>query len=60
MVRTAPHADHHRMTINAVLRNATTARGPESEPRPTASSVAAIIESYVRDELFARETGLWL
>jgi hypothetical protein len=60
MVPPAVRADDHRMTINAVLRNPPTTRDRASEPRRAATSLAAIIESYVRDELLARETGLWL
>jgi hypothetical protein len=60
MVRTAMRADDHRMTINAALRNPPTTRDPASEPRRATTSLADIIESYIRDELLARETGLWL
>jgi hypothetical protein len=60
MVRPAALADDQFMTINAVLRNQPTTRRRATEPRRATTSLAAIIESYIRDELLARETGLWL
>jgi hypothetical protein len=53
-------AEDRPMTINVFLRSTATPAGPGPDVRRVANSLESTLESYVRDELLARETGLWL
>jgi hypothetical protein len=60
MAASAPSAEDRGMTINAFLRTPTNPAASGPDVRRVANSLESILESYVRDELLARETGLWL
>ena len=61
MVPRAPVAHADPMTINLQFRPAVGCRSRRSALSDDAVNAAAmVLEGYVRDELMARETGLWL